>query len=71
MVEQARQPAFLTDYRAPDTLDGRCELIRLHAFLYLDRLGAEQPQANRLCQSLFDRMFADFDRILRGMGTGI
>jgi cytochrome b pre-mRNA-processing protein 3 len=70
VVEQARQSVFLTEYRAPDTLDGRYGLICLHAFLYLHRLGAEQPQANRLCQSLFDRMFADFDRTLRGMGTG-
>ena len=71
MVEQARQPVFLTDYRAPDTLGGRFALICQHAFLYLHRLAAEQPQANRLCQSFFDRMFANFDRTLRGMGAGI
>jgi cytochrome b pre-mRNA-processing protein 3 len=70
VVEEARQSVYLTDYRAPDTLDGRFELICLHAFLYLHRLGAEQPQANRLCQSSFGRMFADFDRTLREMGTG-
>jgi cytochrome b pre-mRNA-processing protein 3 len=70
VVEQARQPVFFTDYGVPDTLDGRFELICLHAFLYLDRLRAERPQANRLCQIFFDRMFADFDRSLREMGTG-
>lgn len=70
VVEQARQPVFFTDYRVPDTLDGRFELICLHAFLYLHRLRAEQPRANRLSQSFFDRMFADFDRSLREMGTG-
>jgi cytochrome b pre-mRNA-processing protein 3 len=42
----------------------------LHAFLYLHRLKAERPQAGRLCQHFFDRMFADFDRALREMGTG-
>jgi cytochrome b pre-mRNA-processing protein 3 len=70
VVEQALQPVFFTDYRVPDTLDGRFELICLHAYLYLNRLRTERPQANRLCQSFFDRMFADFDRSLREMGTG-
>jgi cytochrome b pre-mRNA-processing protein 3 len=70
VVEQSRQPVFFTDYRVPDTLDGRFELICLHAFLYLHRLRAERPRANRLSRSFFDRMFADFDRALREMGTG-
>jgi cytochrome b pre-mRNA-processing protein 3 len=70
VVEQARQPVFFCDYGVPDTLDGRFELISLHAFLYLHRLKAERPQSIRLCQSFFDRMFADFDRALREMGTG-
>lgn len=70
VVEQARQPVFFTDYGIPDTVDGRFELICLHAFLYLHRLKAERPGANQLCQSFFDRMFADFDRALREMGIG-
>ena len=70
VVEQARQPIFFTEYGVPDTLDGRFELICLHAFLYLHRLKTDVPQANRICQSFFDRMFADFDRALREMGTG-
>jgi cytochrome b pre-mRNA-processing protein 3 len=70
VVAQARQPIFFTDYGVPDTLDGRFELICLHAFLYLHRLKAERPQANQLCQSFFDTMFADFDRSLREMGIG-
>jgi cytochrome b pre-mRNA-processing protein 3 len=70
VVEQARQAVFFTDYGVPDTLDGRFELICLHAFLYLHRLKGDRPQANQFCQSLFDRMFADFDRSLREMGVG-
>lgn len=70
VVEQARRPVFFTDYGVPDTLDGRFELICLHAFLYLYRLKAGGPRASRLSQSFFDRMFADFDRSLREMGTG-
>jgi cytochrome b pre-mRNA-processing protein 3 len=70
VVRHARRPVFFTDYGIPDSLDGRFELICLHAFLYLHRLKAERPQASRVCQSFFDRMFADFDRSLREMGTG-
>jgi cytochrome b pre-mRNA-processing protein 3 len=70
VVEHARQPVFFTDYGVPDTLDGRFELICLHAFLYLHRLKRERPRANQVSQSFFDRMFADFDRALREMGTG-
>jgi cytochrome b pre-mRNA-processing protein 3 len=70
VVEQARQPIFFTDYGVPDTLDGRFELICLHAFLYLHRLKGERPPATRFCQRFFDGMFADFDRALREMGTG-
>ncbi len=70
VVEQARQTVFFADYGVPDTLDGRFELICLHAFLYLHRLKADRPQASPFCQSFFDRMFADFDRSLREMGVG-
>lgn len=70
VVEQARQTVFFADYGVPDTLDGRFELICLHAFLYLHRLKAVRPEAKPFCQSFFDRMFADFDRSLREMGVG-
>jgi cytochrome b pre-mRNA-processing protein 3 len=70
VVEQARQTVFFSDYGVPDTLDGRFELICLHAFLYFHRLKEARPQASLFCQSLFDRMFADFDRSLREMGVG-
>lgn len=70
VIEQARQPVFFTDYGVADTLDGRFELICLHAFLYLHRLKAERPESGRLSQRFFDRMFADFDRSLRELGTG-
>ena len=70
IVEHARQPGFFVDGGVPDTIDGRFELICLHAFLYLHRLKREQPQSARLGQRFFDLMFADFDRSLREMGTG-
>jgi cytochrome b pre-mRNA-processing protein 3 len=70
IVDQARQPGFFSANGVPDTLDGRFELICLHAFLLLHRLKREAPPAAQLGQRLFDTMFADFDRSLREMGTG-
>lgn len=70
VVEQARQPGFFAEVGVPDTVDGRFELIALHAFLYLRRLKSEQPQAGPLGQRFFETMFTDFDRSLREMGTG-
>src|ERR1700674_3182721 len=70
VVEQARRPGFFIDCGVPDTLDGRFELICLHAFLYLHRLKREEQRAAPLGQRFFDTMFADFDRSLREMSTG-
>src|SRR5579862_9038992 len=70
VVEHARRPGFYTDGGVPDTVDGRFELICLHAFLYLHRLRRERPSSAALAQCFFDVMFADFDRSLREMGTG-
>ena len=69
VVEQARRPEFFTGYGVPDTLDGRFELICLHAFFYLHRLKTA-PEATAVGQRFFDTMFADFDRSLRELGTG-
>jgi len=70
VVGHARQPVFFTDFDVPDTIDGRFELISLHAFLYLHRLKKEGDPGASLGQFFFDLMFADFDRSLRELGTG-
>lgn len=70
VVEQARQPEFFAGFGVPDTVDGRFELICLHAFLYLHRLKSDRPQSADVAQAFFDVMFADMDRSLREMGTG-
>jgi len=68
IVAQARQPRFYRELGVPDTLDGRFDLIVLHAFLVMHRLKAEG--AHELSQRLFDVMFAEMDRALREMGVG-
>lgn len=69
IVERARDPSFYLDWGVPDTLDGRFELLALHAFLVLNRLKREAA-ASAFAQELFDTMFADLDGALREMGAG-
>lgn len=70
LVDQARSPVFYGEGKVPDTLDGRFDMICLHAFLVLHRLKSEGQEASGFSQSLFDTMFKDMDRGLREMGVG-
>jgi len=70
IVAQARRPEFYRALGVPDTLDGRFEMIALHAIVVLRQLRTDGPDAARTAQALFDRMFADFDRSFREMGAG-
>lgn len=70
VVRQARSPAFYRDLGVPDTVDGRFELVVLHAFLVLRRLKGEPAPAPEVAQALFDVMFDDMDAGLREMGAG-
>lgn len=71
LVAQSRCPAFYRDLGVPDTLDGRFDLLSLHAALLINRLAADRaPQSHALAQALFDLMFTDMDRSLRETGVG-
>ena len=70
VVRQARQPQFFAALGVPDTVQGRFEMIALHAFLVLHRLKRQHEMSAGLAQQLFDVMFDDMDRNLREMGTG-
>lgn len=69
IVAQARQPWLYTTAGVPDTVDGRFDMIVLHAFLVFDRLRREDDEARALSQAVFDEMFRDMDRSLREMGA--
>ena len=69
LSEQARHPDFYHS-GVPDTLDGRFELIALHAFLVMRRLKQGGAPAGGLAQALFDVIFADLDQALRESGVG-
>ena len=69
-VTAARDPDLYGVLGVPDTLDGRFDLIGLHAFLLIRRLRALPPPGPALAQAVFDAMFSDMDINLREMGVG-
>ncbi|MEN3973583.1 ubiquinol-cytochrome C chaperone family protein [Emcibacter sp. SYSU 3D8] len=69
-VNQSRRTGFYTTCGVPDTIDGRFDMIVVHAFLIMRRLRDGGPDGEALSQVLFDEMFADMDRSLREMGVG-
>ncbi|MDO8287848.1 MAG: ubiquinol-cytochrome C chaperone family protein [Parvibaculum sp.] len=72
LVSQARLPAHYLDGGVPDTLEGRFEMVALHAFLVLRRLRkvveADAGRAMALSQKVFDILFDDMDQTLREIG---
>lgn len=70
LVEQARRPQFYESMEVPDTIDGRFDLIVLHAGLYLPRLKSVRAEGKALAQATFDQMFANMEESLRELGNG-
>ncbi len=70
IVAQARAPAFYQVYGVPDTVNGRLEMVMLHAVLLLRRLEGEPAPLRALGQALFDRFCRDMDDSMREMGVG-
>ncbi|MGP1275590.1 MAG: ubiquinol-cytochrome C chaperone family protein [Caulobacterales bacterium] len=70
ILVEARKPSLYGEAGAPDTVDGRFDMIVLHAALVMRRLREEGPQGQALAQALFGRLFDDMDAALREMGIG-
>lgn len=68
-VAQARREDFYLSFGVPDSVDGRFDVLALHVFLLLHRLGKSGKPAKVLSQAVFDLMFADMDANLREMGV--
>ena len=58
LVARARDPVFFASYGVGDTLDGRFDLLALHAWLVLERLKA--AGAASLSQAFVDTVFIGF-----------
>jgi cytochrome b pre-mRNA-processing protein 3 len=68
LVSRARQPVFFRDFAVADTIDGRFDMVALHAWLVLSVLKAGgQDEA---AQGLTDTIFTGFDEALREQGAG-
>jgi cytochrome b pre-mRNA-processing protein 3 len=69
IVAQARRAEFYEVMGVPDSLDGRFDILVLHAFLFFHRLKEEDKPIRDFGQAVFDAMFADMDQNLREMGV--
>jgi cytochrome b pre-mRNA-processing protein 3 len=69
IVAQTRRPEFYTSLEVEDTLDGRFDILVLHAVLLFRRLKAEGEEARALSQAVFDTMFVDLDQNVRELGA--
>ncbi len=68
IVAAARRPALYQALDAPDRIDGRFELLTLHAGLVLRRFAALGGLADSMAQDLVNSVFLHFDDTLREMG---
>lgn len=68
-MAQARRPVFYSGLGVPDTIDGRFDLIALHAILLVRRLKAGNDDARQVAREIVDTMFEDLDRSLRELGV--
>ncbi|MCP8938348.1 ubiquinol-cytochrome c chaperone [Alsobacter sp. SYSU M60028] len=70
LYEAARQPVFFRELGVPDTVEGRFDMVVIHAFLALRRLNALPAPAGDLAQDVVDALFRSFDTALRELGVG-
>ncbi len=70
IMAHSRLPAFfLPPYGAPDTFEGRFEILTLNAGLVLRRLSQAPEPGPAVAQSLADRVFSAIDDALREIGV--
>ncbi len=68
LIARARSPVFFEDFGVADTIDGRFDMLVLHAWLVLDALASKGDQG--LARVLVDDLFVQFDAALRQQGVG-
>jgi len=68
IMARARAPEFYAAFGVADTLDGRFDMVTLHAWLALKWLNATGRR--ELAQALVDIIFVSFDESLRDLGAG-
>ena len=66
--DRARAEVFFEDFQVADTIDGRFDLLTLHAWLVLDEI--RKRRETDLGQRFVDALFIHFDEALRELGAG-
>jgi cytochrome b pre-mRNA-processing protein 3 len=69
IVSRARQPVFYRDLGVADTLDGRFEMVCLHAVPVVQRLGEAEAPGPDIARDLTDALFKRFEIALRETGV--
>ncbi len=70
IVKQARRPELYSDQHAPDSFDGRFDMLGAHVHLVLRRFRQDGVARDEIGQALFDMFFADMDQAMREAGVG-
>lgn len=70
LLRQSRHPWFYREAGAPDSFDGRFDILLLHVFFVVHHLCHQGASGQAFNQALFDAMFFDMDQTLREMGIG-
>ena len=65
LVSRAREPVFFTVFGVADSIDGRFDVLALHAWLTLTEL-----KGGAAAQALTDLLFTGFDEAMREQGAG-
>jgi cytochrome b pre-mRNA-processing protein 3 len=68
LVTRARQPVFFREFAVADSIDGRFDMVVLHAWLALSALKA--AGLHEAAQGLTDAIFIGFDEAMREQGAG-
>jgi cytochrome b pre-mRNA-processing protein 3 len=69
-VRRARLPALYARFGAPDTVEGRFEMLSVHIILLIERLTGQDGAAAETRQLLFDAFVSHLDGAMREMGVG-
>jgi cytochrome b pre-mRNA-processing protein 3 len=69
-LAQSRRVEFYTRLGVADTMDGRFDLLCLHAAILIARLSREGAEGRAMAQALFDVLFTQVDYALREIGIG-
>lgn len=70
VVAAARSPRNYSQFRVPDTAEGRFEMVALYLFLVLERAKGVKPGGVEWTRDTIEAFVTDMDDCMREMGVG-